>query len=262
MKPMHIALQKTLIRKYLMKMGLDYHMAGDMLDEVDPTLTLPENITNTKEAVQRKYEGRYIETVKKGLSPEAEYYESQKLIKDCLKNGIITCAEACSITNDIEACERYSFHKGEQIKHDKRVKAARELLARKQKEREEKAKKLLPTVEIPKIKPIKKKVKPKKVKKRKPFVLKPIIPTKKLKKVKKRKLVVKPKPKIIKKKVGGIHEKVLTDAQIQHARKRGYVNVTIEGVKKKVKKRNYAPRKRTIYWYKSGGKVSLKNIRR
>ena len=58
------------------------------------------------------------------------------------------------------------------------------------------------------------------------------------------------------------HKKILTDTQIQHARKKGYVNVTIEGVKKRVTKRNFKPRKRNIYWYKSGGKVSLKIVRR
>ena len=58
-----------------------------------------------------------------------------------------------------------------------------------------------------------------------------------------------------------LHPKTLTDAQIKHARKHGYVNVTIDGVKKRVTKRNYALRKRTVQWYRSGGKVCLKVVR-
>lgn len=90
-------------------------------------------------------------------------------------------------------------------------------------------------------------------------------PVKKVSKPVRKKKVSKPKvkpKKVIKKKVDGTHEKILTDAQIKYVRKHGYVNITICGVKKKVKKRNYAPRKRTIYWYKSGGKISLKTVRR
>ena len=85
-----------------------------------------------------------------------------------------------------------------------------------------------------------------------------IKPPKKVKKIKLPKVAKPPKkPKPSK----ALHAKTLTDAQIKHARKYGYVNVTIEGVKKRVTKRNYAPRKRAIQWYKSGGKVCLKTVR-
>lgn len=80
--------------------------------------------------------------------------------------------------------------------------------------------------------------------------------------LKKKKEVKSEKSSLPKKAKTALHSKILTDAQIKHARKYGYVNVTIEGVKKKVTKKNYAPRKRIIYWYKSGGKVRLKVVRR
>lgn len=96
-------------------------------------------------------------------------------------------------------------------------------------------------------------------------VVKPTKPIKTPKAAKKSKVTTKPKmpkPIPVAKSKSKFHEKVLTDAQIQHARKKGYVHITIEGVKKRVSKKNFAARKRTIYWYKSGGKVSLKVVRR
>ena len=91
-------------------------------------------------------------------------------------------------------------------------------------------------------------------------------PTKVIKPVKKvkakpslQKQALPKKPKATK---TALHSKILTDAQIKYARKHGYVNVTIEGVKKRVTKKNYTPHKRTIQWYKSGGKVCLKVVRR
>ena len=112
-------------------------------------------------------------------------------------------------------------------------------------------------------------VKQKPVIKKKPVVIKAIKPLKKAKVIKEVKVTV---VKRKKQKIAPIakpmktktkcHKKILTDTQIKHARKKGYVNVTIEGVKKRVTKRNFKPRKRNIYWYKSGGKVSLKVVRR
>jgi len=81
--------------------------------------------------------------------------------------------------------------------------------------------------------------------------VKHVKPVKHIKVVKKRKT-----PKTV------LHLKTLTDAQIKHARKYGYVKVTIDGVRKKVTKRNYAPRKRDIQWYNAGGKVCLKTVKR
>ena len=95
-------------------------------------------------------------------------------------------------------------------------------------------------------------------------VVKPTKTIKAPKVTKKPKVTTKPKkptPTPITKSKSKFNEKVLTDAQIQHARKHGYVNITIGGVKKRVSKKNFAARKRTIYWYKSGGKVSLKMVR-
>jgi len=86
---------------------------------------------------------------------------------------------------------------------------------------------------------------------------------KKKKKAKSAKPSLQKKPSAKKSKTSKtLHPKTLTDAQIKHARKYGYVNVIIEGVKKRVTKRNYAPRKRTVQWYKSGGKVHLKVVRK
>jgi hypothetical protein len=56
-------------------------------------------------------------------------------------------------------------------------------------------------------------------------------------------------------------EKVLTAKQIQEVRKRGYCDVTIQGVKKRITKRNVPLRKRTVQWYPSGKKIALKVMR-
>lgn len=85
---------------------------------------------------------------------------------------------------------------------------------------------------------------------------------------------IKAKPKIVKVKVNlplkskgkpsinkGLNAKTLTDKQIQTARKKGYVDIFINGVKKRVTKHNYLPRKQIVYWYKSGSGVSLKRMR-
>jgi hypothetical protein len=59
----------------------------------------------------------------------------------------------------------------------------------------------------------------------------------------------------------GLQEKVLTTKQIETLRKSGSVDITINGIKKRITKRNVPLRKRMVYWYPSGGKVSVKVMR-
>lgn len=116
-------------------------------------------------------------------------------------------------------------------------KKAQKLVTENLKYQKEHEKKMKKTVKPPKPTPAKATPKKKKVKTTKPSLHKKALPKK-------------------------LHPKTLTGAQIKHARKYGYVNVTIEGVKKRVTQRNYAPRKRTVQWYRSGGKVCLKVMRK
>ena len=57
------------------------------------------------------------------------------------------------------------------------------------------------------------------------------------------------------------HEKLLTDKQLKEVRKHGYCFVTIQGIKKRITKKNVPSRKRTVQWYPSGKKIALKVMR-
>ena len=59
----------------------------------------------------------------------------------------------------------------------------------------------------------------------------------------------------------GLQEKILTPKQIETLRKSGSVDITINGIKKRVTKANVPLRKRSVFWYTSGKKIALKVMR-
>ena len=258
--------QVAKIRQILSNRGAGVDTLDLVDDLVDPTVGYEDN----KREILRRVG---FDTGKRYGEREMVHEQCPSAIADCATNGIDACEFACEECRDTPSCRKltlkveplkkksmYVMFKGV-MKHRMRCpecgraaqdnfcivhsdvkaldletsKKAQELTTKflkSEKEHKKKVVKLTKPIKTPKVTT-------------KPKMAKPIP-------VAKSKIVQKSK----------FHEKVLTDAQIQHARKHGYVNITIEGVKKRVSKKNFAARKRTICWYKSGGKVSLKIVRR
>ena len=261
--------QVAKIRQILSNRGAGVDTLDLVDDLVDPTVGYEDN----KREILRRVG---FDTGKRYGEREMVHEQCPSAIADCATNGIDSCEFACEECRDTPSCRKltqkaeppkkksvYVMFKGVK-KHRMRCpewgRAAPEdfcivhgdvkaLDLETSKKAQELTKEFL-----------------REEKEHKKKVVKPAKPIKKVKITKKVKVTTKakkPVPAPVVTPKSKVHEKVLTDAQIQKARKKGYVNVIINGIKKKVTKRNFAPRKRTIYWYKgSGGKISLKIVRR
>ena len=281
--------QVAKIRQILSNRGAGVDTLDLVDDLVDPTVGYEDNKREILMRVGFDTDKRYGER-------EMVHAQCPSAIADCATNGIDACEFACEECRDTPSCRKLTQKaeplKKKVVKITKPPKQKEDYFQRKRLGNMEAVARMLPT----KLKHIKEletvdpkyayaktekavlqgeieeyyKEFPELAKKFKTTKKKVVEPTKTIKPpkvTKKHKVTTKPKkptptPVTKSKSKSKFHEKVLTDAQIQHARKHGYVHITIEGVKKRVSKKNFAARKRTIYWYKSGGKVSLKVVRR
>lgn len=163
-RPMHMALQRTLMRKYLYKRLSDSVEVKDLLDHMDSKLTYAENMELMKERLK-------IAKSRTQVRIEMRQEEEDEMLKICFENGVVTCREACRETGDPAACAKFKdLQKGIVVPPKKKIiKKVKKVVKKRVKVEKKKVKVTKPKKKIlkPAIKKIVKriaKVKPKKKK--------------------------------------------------------------------------------------------------